>query len=1641
MKAARFAKQVSAGLLFLSFIGIIHSLVVADAREAQANSSESVRLNSLEHGGAIRKVTVDQDNKWAQPFCTGNTSATLTKVRLWTEAASLGTDDMPTVSIFADGYGTPERPGREGRPGRRVHTLTIPSLDGSIGTSEDFTSSGFELDPSSRYWVVVERPSDTGTFRLAIADVTTISNEIDTGWSLPARLFTNLVWTNGTELWEVSDKWDSYYTDHAFSMALYATGDRPDNYPPVLFGRECSAPVKPFEISVDENTPRVTFAADDTEQNNPIITRIGTLRARDIEDDTLTFSLSGPDLWKFNRLFELNTSTGAITIKEGVSINFEEVVGYGSPIAFHNYHLTVSVTDGKDDSGVAESAPTPDDTAPLTFRVNNVDEPPRVTFRRTVRQGFRDVSVDVTTPTVGQQFRVVVLDEDGFLGSGRQTSISRGDNATGPWTPVGWAVDHRYYTPVAADEGKYLRAVVGYINNACHQFTPILAGKCRKSVAGTFSNPVVLPSSQQQGAQQQSNVGGRSAPAGPTFSYSGDTVTFKVAENAGGNTRVATLDATDPNNDPVSFSVYGTDADAFSDAFEFGQESGEIEVKPEGSLDHERKEMYSITVSVTDGKDSSGNTEDPPLMDDSVNVLIGVSDVQEPGAVTLSPNAPVVGNRVTASLSDPDGVFTSSNSPVRWQWYVSGTESGSAFTQISNATTEIYVPVDADLGKRLRATAYYADLIATGRKATSAESDPVAAANRPAAGAPTISGTAQVGETLTATTTDITDANGLINVTFNYQWLADDTDITGATGSDYTLTASEAGKTIKVRVSFTDDAGNSESLISVATASVIARHNTPAAGSPTISGTTQVGETLTATTTDITDANGLINVTFNYQWLVDDTDITGATGSDYTLTASEAGKTIKVQVSFNDDAGNAEELTSAATASVIPQLSATIREAPDTHDGTEFTFELRFSETPKRLFSYKTLRDHAFTVTGGEVAHVRRLERGKNIRWEITVRPTSDDSVTVELPATTDCDAEGAICTDDRRVLIAMPATVIPGPNQQITQNSAAAGAPTISGTAQVGKTLTAVTTGITDADGLSNVTFTYQWLADDTDITDATDSDYTLTTSEAGKTVKVRVSFTDDESNAEALISAATAPVAARANTPAAGAPTISGTVQVREVLTAATPGITDADGMVNVTFTYEWQADGAVIDGATANAYTLTDDEKGSAITVRVFFTDNAGNPEARTSAATAPVAGPPLTATIHDAPNSHDGTEFTFELRFSEAPKRHFSYKTLRDHAFTVNGAEVVNASRILHGKNQRWEITVRPTSDDSVTIELPATTDCSTSAAICTDDERRLIAMPATVIPGPNQQITQNSAAAGAPTISGTAQVGKTLTAVTTGITDADGLSNVTFTYQWLAGDSEIAGATGSDYTLSSAEEGTGIKVRVSFTDDGSNAEELTSAATASVAARANTPAAGAPTISGKAQVEEVLTAATPGITDADGMVNVTFTYQWLANGTVINGATASTYTLTDDEKGAAITVRVFFTDNAGNPEARTSVATAPVVGPPLTATIHDAPTSHDGTEFTFELRFSEHFSLSYKTLWHHAFTVTGCEVSHVRRLERGKNLRWEITIRPSSNGTVTVELPATTDCDADGAICTDDERKLSGGLQVTVPRSG
>ncbi len=91
---------------------------------------------------------------------------------------------------------------------------------------------------------------------------------------------------------------------------------------------------------------------------------------------------------------------------------------------------------------------------------------------------------------------------------------------------------------------------------------------------------------------------------------------------------------------------------------------------------------------------------------------------------------------------------------------------------------------------------------------------------------------------------------------------------------------------------------------------------------------------------------------------------------------------------------------------------------------------------------------------------------------------------------------------------------------------------------------------------------------------------------------------------------------------------------------------------------------------------------------------------------------------------------------------------------------------------------------------------------------------------------------------------------------------------------------------------------------------------------------NNRATGAPSISGVLQQDEVLTADTAGIADADGVG--TLSYKWFAGGTAISGATSSTYTLTASEVGDAISLTVTFTDDEGYSESLTSAETHEVV---------------------------------------------------------------------------------------------------------------
>ena len=322
-----------------------------------------------------------------------------------------------------------------------------------------------------------------------------------------------------------------------------------------------------------------------------------------------------------------------------------------------------------------------------------------------------------------------------------------------------------------------------------------------------------------------------------------------------------------------------------------------------------------------------------------------------------------------------------------------------------------------------------------------------------------------------------------------------------------------------------------------------ATENTPATGAPTITGTAQVGRTLTADISGIEDDDGVANAVFTYQWLADDAEIAGADGSSYTLADADENKDIKARVSFTDDEGNAESLTSEATTAVVsaagPLAGFTLVDASDQTvvgiltDGTALTLE------DPANGSYGIRVD---TETGAEIGSVRlELSGAKTVSRTENHAPYSlygDDNDGLHgegLPAgaytlRATAYSESGLSGDDLGTL-EVSLTVADSP-AEVEENTPATGAPTISGTAQVGETLTAETSGIDDADGLGDAVFSYQWIANDengdVDISGATGASYDMVADDKGKAIKVRVSFTDGGGNEETLTSEATAAVAA---------------------------------------------------------------------------------------------------------------------------------------------------------------------------------------------------------------------------------------------------------------------------------------------------------------------------------------------------------------------------------------------------------------------------------------------------------------------------------------------------------------------------------
>ena len=362
---------------------------------------------------------------------------------------------------------------------------------------------------------------------------------------------------------------------------------------------------------------------------------------------------------------------------------------------------------------------------------------------------------------------------------------------------------------------------------------------------------------------------------------------------------------------------------------------------------------------------------------------------------------------------------------------------------------------------------------------------------------------------------------------------------------------------------------------------------------------------------------------------------TGGTATTKEVAGLANGESYTFRVRAVNAAGKgAASAPSDAVTPAAPGLTAAFTSVPEAHDGgTAFALQIEFSaDVADRL---RRMRNDIFEVTGGAVADLRRVDLRRDL-WTVTVTPSSDDAVTVAVPANRACDVSGAVCTADGEQLSSRAEATVPGP--QPTVSVSASTSPVTEGTAaaftltRTGDTAAALTVTVSvseDGAVLSGTPPTEAVFAAGSatvDLAVATEDDEV-----AGDGSVVTVSLVAGTGYAvDAIASEATVTVedddAAAENAAPTGLPAIAGTARVGQTLTASAGGIADDDGLANATFAWQWIANDGTADadiaGATGTSYTLTATEVGKTVKVRVAFTDDGGTEETLVSGATAAV-----------------------------------------------------------------------------------------------------------------------------------------------------------------------------------------------------------------------------------------------------------------------------------------------------------------------------------------------------------------------------------------------------------------------------------
>ena len=298
---------------------------------------------------------------------------------------------------------------------------------------------------------------------------------------------------------------------------------------------------------------------------------IGTaVSATDADNDTLTYTLGGTDAAAFN----IDRTTGQIKTK--ASLDYETK---------NSYSVTLTVSDGL-----------ATDTITVTIHVTDIDENRSPIFTEG-SNATRKVAENTTAGTnIGNAITATDPDNDTLTYSlGGQDASAFGIDTTTGQLRTNAALDY---------ETKSIYSVSVTVSDS----------KLTATIAVTINVLDVdeLP-------DQVTEVKDVSANNAPVFT-DGSSTSRSVAENTGSGVDIGTpIRATDADGHTLTYSLGGTDAEAFTINSATGQ------LRTNAALDYETKSIYEVSVTTSDG-----------TLTDSITVTINVTDVNE----TPTNNAP-----------------------------------------------------------------------------------------------------------------------------------------------------------------------------------------------------------------------------------------------------------------------------------------------------------------------------------------------------------------------------------------------------------------------------------------------------------------------------------------------------------------------------------------------------------------------------------------------------------------------------------------------------------------------------------------------------------------------------------------------------------------------------------------------------------------------------------------------------------------------------------------------------------------------------------------------------------------------------------------------------------------------------------------